>query len=356
MSFSIRSLRGSLCKSLCAAWLSAGALGVLGACELAVEVDIPEHEAQLVAHSFFAPDSAWTVRLRRSADIEGRDDVRKLAIADARVRVTDEAGNFSTTFTHIVEGVYAAPAGVHPIPGAAYTLEAEAPGLPAVRAVGSIPPASASLEEVERLDDPNDRFGLEPYRVRMRIEDPPGTNYYKLELYRWSPVTEAQDLPRAWIGDRYIVLDEPGASRAFLEVPFSSGESAFRYEDYAYFFDAPESADQDRLFEGVLFSDELFDGQTKSFEITVSEPPFETVASRYRLVLSALSEDYFVYHHTALLQADVVGDLNIAAALLQTPPVHLHSNIEQGLGVFAGYAVHTFGFDGEGNVWSGEER
>ncbi len=349
MSLSVRSLHGSLCKSLCAAWLSAGALGVLGACELAVEVDIPEHDAQLVAHSFFAPDSAWTVRLRRSADIEGRDDVRKLAVADARVRVTDEAGNFSTTLTHIVEGVYAAPAGAHPIPGAAYTLEAEAPGLPSIRAVASIPAARASIESLERLNDPDDRFGFENYRVRIRIEDPPGTNYYKLELFRWSPVTEATD------GD-LIVVDEQGSTRTFLEIPFSSSESAFRYAEYAYFFDPPEVADEDRLFQGVLFSDELFDSQTESFEIAVSVSSFEAVESRYRLVLSVLSEDYFVYHHTALLQADAVGELNIGAALLQTPPVHLHSNIEQGLGVFAGYAVHTFGFDAEGNVWSAEER
>lgn len=334
---------------MCAAWLATGALGVLGACELAVEVDIPEHEAQLVAHSFFAPDSAWTVRLRRSADIEGRDDVRKLAVADARVRVTDEAGNFSTTLTHIGEGVYAAPAGAHPIPGAAYTLEAEAPGLPAVRAVSAIPAATADIAELERFDDPDDPFSREIYRLRVQIEDPPGTNYYKLELFRWSPLGEEN-----LFGYRPIV-DEPGRPLAFVEIPFESNETSFRYKDYAYFFDSPEVSGDETSFYGALFSDELFDSQTKSFEITASKPPFETAESRYVLVLSVLSEDYFVYHHTVLLQADAVGELDIGAALLQTPPVHLHSNVEQGLGVFAGYAVHTFGFDGEGNVWTGEE-
>ncbi len=348
MSLSVKSLRGSLCKSFCAAWFAAGALGVLGACELAVEVDVPEHEAQLVAHSFFAPDSAWTVRLRRSADIEGRDDVSKLAVADARVRVADKAGNFSTTLTHISEGVYAAPAGAHPIPGAAYTLEAEAPDLPSIRAVASIPAARASIEELERIDDPDDRFGAEMYRIRIRIKDPPGANYYKLELFRISPVGEENE-----IGGRPIV-DEPGRPLAFTEIPFSSNERSFRYKDYGYFFDRPEVTDEDRLFQGVLFSDELFDGQTESFEITVLAFPFNTVESRYRLALSALSNDYFVYHHTVHVQVDAVDEVDITAALLQTPPVHLHSNVEKGLGVFAGYAVHTFGFDAEGNVWSGE--
>ena len=336
-------------RSLCAALLAAG---VLSACELAVEVDIPEHAPQLVAHGFFAPDSAWTIRLRRSTDIEGSEDARKLTVTDAAVRVTDEAGDFSVSLAHIGEGIYSASPGAHPVPGMAYTLRAEAPGLPAVRAVSSIPAVTADIAELERLDDPNDpndRFGREIYRLRVRIEDPPGTNYYKLELFRWSPFEEGIEF-----GYRFIV-DEPGRPFAFIEIPFESNETSFRYKDYAYFFDSPEISGDDTSFHGALFSDELFDDQTESFEITLSERPFETVESRYILVLSVLSNDYFVYHHTALLQDETVGEINIAAALLQTPPVHLHSNVEKGLGVFAGYAVHTFGFDAEGNVWTGEE-
>ncbi len=336
-------------RSLCVTLLAAGALS---ACELAVEVDIPEHASQLVAHGFFTPDSAWTISLRRSADIEGSDDIRKLAIADATVRVTDEARNFSASLAHIGEGIYTAPPDAYPVPGVAYTLQAEAPGLPAVRAVSSIPAVTADIAELERLDDPgdpDDQFGHEIYRIRVRIEDPPGKNYYRLELFRWSPFEEGLEF-----GYRFIV-DEPGRPLAFLEIPFESNETSFRYKDYAYFFDSPEISGDDTSFYGALFSDELFDGETKSFEITVSERPFETVDSQYRVALSVLSNDYFVYHHTALLQAETVGEINIAAALLQTPPVHLHSNIEEGLGVFAGYAVHTFGFDAEGNMWTGEE-
>ena len=325
------------------------AAGALSACELAVEVDVPEHAPQLVAHGFFAPDSVWTVRLNRSTDITGAENARKLAVTDATVSVSDEAGNFSASLAHMGEGIYTAPPGAHPVPGAMYTLRAEAPGLPAVRAVSSIPAVTAGIDELERLDDPDDRFGREIYRLRVRIEDPPGTNYYKLELFRWSPVGEENE----W-GYRPIV-DEPGRPLALWEIPFAGNETSFRYKDYAYFFDSPDVSVEDNYFQGVLFSDELFDGQTKSFKITASELPFETVESRYRLVLSVLSDDYFTYHHTALLQTDTVGDIDIGAALLQTPPVHLHSNIEQGLGVFAGYAVHAFGFDAEGNVWSGEE-
>ncbi len=323
-------------------------LGVLGGCELAVEVDIPEHDPQLVAHSFFAPDSVWAVRLRRNADIAGREDIKKSAVADATVRIADETGNFSTTLTHIGEGAYAAPAGAHPIPGVAYALEAEAPGLPAIRAVSSIPEAKASIEELERLDDPDDgRVNpIEVYRIRIRIEDPPATNYYKLELFGSYPIGETED-------GTFI----PVSSLAFNRIFFESNEASFRPYDYAYFFDSPDVEGGDAVYSAALFSDELFDGETQSFEITFTSFSLQDVVkSRYKLVLTAMSEDYFLYHHTAFLQVDALDALPIEAALLQTPPVHLHSNVDGGLGVIAGYAVHAFGFDEEGNVWVGEDK
>ena len=344
-----RSWRGAPCGSWRAALFAAGALGMAGvfaACELAVEVDIPDHDSRLVAHSFFAPDSAWTVRLSRSADIEGRDDVRKLTVPDATVRITNETGDFSHTLAHTGEGMYAAPAGAYPTPGAAYTLEAEAPGLPAIRAVNAIPSVKAAVEELARLDDNSiGPFRFENYRVRIRIEDPPGTNYYKLELFQFLPAPTF-----------IFPQEDPDTSSSFQEISFSANESAFRYDDYAYFFDSPDVAGGDESFQGVLFSDELFDGETEFFEITFNSEPVSRSESRYKLVLTALSEDYFLYHHTAFLQSESVNDLNIAAALLQTPPIHLHSNVDEGLGVFAGYSVHAFGFDREGNVWAGEDR
>lgn len=360
---SARSLDGSPYGSRRPALLAAGALGILGllgllsACELAVEVDIPEHNSRLVAHSFFAPDSAWTVRLRRSGDIEGRDNIRNLAVTAASVRITDENGNFSEPLAHIGEGIYGlppnglpgpgqadGPPSMHPAPGMTYTLEAEAPGLPAVRAVSSVPAATASMVEVERLSDASDGlFVFEHHRVRMRIEDPPGPNYYKLEVFAWVGLS----LP----GEQDVVWD-------FREIAFTTNEASFRYDDYAYFFDAPDIAAGEEFY-GVLFSDELFDGETKAFDIVTEEDflfsGMDVEPSIYRVELSALSEDYFQYHHTAYLQDETVGEVAIEAALFQTPPVHLHSNVEEGLGVFAGYAMHVFGFDAEGNTWEGED-
>ena len=343
------------------------ATGALSACETVVEVAVPEHTPQLVVHGFFSPDSVWAVRLDRSADITGFEDVRGLFVPDATVSVADANGSFSETLAHAGNGIYQAASGNRPVPGVAYTLRAEAPGLPTVQAVSSIPAATASIVELERLtafeavtegnvNTFNDRTevteeigSFEVYRARFRITDPPGANYYKLKLFQWSPVGEER-----FSGYR-PVEDEPGNPTEFREIRFGSNDTSFRDDNYAYFFDEPDLDGVDS-FSGALFADELFEGKAKEFEITFTARSFDTVESRYELEFSVLSADYFTYHHTVLLQSETVGDIDIGAALLQTPPVHLHSNIEEGLGVFAGYAAHTFGFDAEGNVWSGEEE
>ena len=349
-------------RSLFVALLAAGALS---ACETVVEVAVPEHTPQLVAHGFFSPDSVWVVRLNRSADITGAEDARELFITDATVSVADANGSFSETLLHAGDGIYQAVSGSRPVPGVAYTLRAEAPGLPAVQALSSIPAATASMVELEYLrafeavayvevntsgnhTEVTEEIGsYEVYQARFRITDPPAPNYYKLELFQLSPIHENERGFRR-------VKDVPGNPTEFWEISFGSNDTSFRGADYADFFDEPD------LFggccwSGALFSDELFDGKTKEFEISFSARDFETVESVFRIKLSALSTDYFTYHHTALLQGRTLDGIVIDAVLLQTPPTPLHSNIEQGLGVFAGYAVHAFGFDAEGNVWSGEE-
>ncbi|MXW65146.1 MAG: DUF4249 domain-containing protein [Bacteroidetes bacterium SB0662_bin_6] len=347
-------------RSLFVVFLAAGALS---ACETVVDVAVPEHTPQLVVHGFFSPDSVWAVRLDRSADITGLEDVRGLFVPHATVSVADATGSFSETLAHAGGGIYQSISGSRPVPGVAYTLRAETPGLPAVQAVSSVPAATASIVELGRLDTSKtlvevyiDSFGNREeiyssgrYRARFRITDPPGPNYYKIELFQWSPIGEER-----FTGYR-PVEDEPGNPAEFREISFGSNDTSFRGDDYAYFFDEPE-LDGEYDFYGALFADELFEGKTKEFEITFTARSFDTVESRYELEFSVLSADYFTYHHTALLQGSSLDGIAIETALLQTPPTPLHSNIEQGLGVFAGYAVHTFGFDGEGNVWSGEER
>lgn len=340
------------------------ATGALNACETVVEVAVPEHTPQLVVHGFFSPDSVWAVRLDRSADITGFEDVRGLFVRDATVSVADANGSFSETLAHAGNGIYQAASGNRPVPGVAYTLRAEAPGLPAVQAVSSVPAATASIVELEYLrafeavtevvtfndHTVTEEIGsFEVYRARFRITDPPGANYYKLKLFQWSPIGEER-----FSGYR-PVEDEPGNPTEFREISFGSNDTSFRDDSYAYFFDEPELGGE-YAFYGALFADELFEGKTKEFEITFTARSFETVESRYELEFSVLSADYFTYHHTALLQGNTLDGIAIETALLQTPPTPLHSNIEEGLGVFAGYAVHTFGFDGEGNVWTGEER
>lgn len=65
------------------------------------------------------------------------------------------------------------------------------------------------------------------------------------------------------------------------------------------------------------------------------------------LVLTALSDDLFAFERSVVLQDLFVGIPNIIQSNL---PI-VHTNILNGLGIFAGSTTDTYRFDGNGNEW-----
>jgi hypothetical protein len=89
------------------------------------------------------------------------------------------------------------------------------------------------------------------------------------------------------------------------------------------------------FFGRALFRDGLFAGT--SHEIELDAFYYETggnAPTTIPVTLSTLSEDYVRYQQTLALQ-DVTGDNPFAE------PVRIHSNVEGGLGAFAGYTSST---------------
>ena len=65
------------------------------------------------------------------------------------------------------------------------------------------------------------------------------------------------------------------------------------------------------------------------------------------LVLTAFSDDLFVFERPVALHDLFVGVPNI----IQKIPVEVHTNVLNGLGIFAGYTSDTYRLDGDGNEW-----
>ncbi len=312
-------------------------LCTLPACESIIELETPFEKHKILAHSFFTPDSVWVVNLNISSHTSGSPRVTLLA-GDPRqtvVVIADDQGGADTLREppeKRITGInYRSVRGMRPRPGVTYTLRVEMPGFIDSQTLSPPPPVEASAQLPKRVSMQNIVYSNdhETSSLRFSIEDPPGANYYRLELFQVAP-------------------ENGGDIFNYRAVDFRSTNPSFRF-DYGEVGDLEQREEIDFDFYGhAVFSDALFDGTSHDIEIAFEpyiSPQFEP---RFLVVLSTLSYDFFMYHHTLdrHRNADIGSDY--APEIF---PVPVYTNIKNGFGIFAGYVTDTYRFDADGNEW-----
>jgi hypothetical protein len=247
-------------------------------CETIVDVDLKEPDSKIVVNSFFSPDSVWQVRVTKSRFILSNKndfDVDDKAL----VTIRDFNNNIVETLLPTVDQfnkiVYKGIS--KPELGKVYSIKVESTGNISVAATSKIPTATPIISA--KIDP------LENNRVQVSVlfsDNPKEKNFYLLK-----------------------VLNEYG---------------------YDLFVDAvdPTYNNNTRGTPGILFNDNLFNGRTIDFRINADSPPIK------KIVLVSISEEYYQYFVTKDLQQDARDDPF-------AQPVQLFNNIENGLGIFAGY-------------------
>ena len=306
-------------------------------CESALDLDIPGgYDSQLVIQSHFTPDSLWEFRVGKSAPVRGTIDPNELIVPDAKIVIFGE-DRFRETLHYVGHGIYQTAQGQRPIRGISYTVQVSATGFPQAEASSWAPPLKSKLLEVKRTAK-HDSLGTEDYELRFELEDQPGSNYYRMALHQVVPLCERE-------GWGIFVEDVPGNVIDYWRLVFQSNSTSFR--DYIETVDDPTIPYQDDDFWGPYFSDKLFEATTKEFKITFEATIFESIHPHFSLVLSSLSEDMFVFERSIVLH-----DLFLAApSIAQSNPAVVHTNVVNGLGIFAGYTNDTYRFDAAGEEW-----
>ena len=309
---------------------------LLAACQqdLIIDADIPEPDAELVVNGLFRPDSLWEVYVNTTTPLLGT--TKPAAVADARVEIlegdqvidvlTYERSLFSQTLPHVFfdpaqnrasMGRYRSQV-KHPRVGTAYRIRVSAPGFAPVTGNGHIPRQVAILEGSYRRDVAADVVGALD-EVRVRFEDPAGeTNYYNLRVHH-----RGVDATSGFVGS------------------VSYGFSVISDLQDDFFGADPDDFLGDRdLFEvkedGVTFNDAFFDGQHKEIVLQVRGEAARGCATNGPVVcqtiveLSSVSEAFYRYHRTLQLQSE-------SAENPFAEPVRIFSNMDNGLGIFAGY-------------------
>jgi len=321
---------------------------LLCACENPIDFqDFGTYTPTLVINNYFTPDSLWSVRISKSIAINEPSLLSELFVRNAKVLIYS-ASNPNTILTHTENGIYRSRSGLRPMAGENYTIEASSLGFQTIRSTSSAPKLNTQFVSIHAVDSIDfAQRQLPTYRLRFRVIDLPGKSYYRLKLYEVAPTCSDKI-------DGYTRLDPHGGHTQLdyhLVTSLKSSEASF-FSDPISLDEPPDPlyGDFSSAFNTVYFSDRLFEDTHQEFELFF-EPYISLstnfVSTHFMVEISGLSEDYFLHERSRLLQFEYLDPSDY----LFTTPIELYSNVERGLGIFAGYSIDTYRIDSKGNKW-----
>jgi hypothetical protein len=270
-------------------WTFLCLMGLLTGCDQTkLDLQLPPPSLKLAVTSTFSPDKEWKVYVSKTQSIQ--DASLGSEITNANVEIFEE-GKFSAKLLHQGYGEYTAR-GIKPIIGKVYTLKVSAPNYPSVTATSSIP---------------------EPVTIQKAVfkDGSQGISY----SVTFQDLTAQKDYYE--IGS-VAYLDAQGKYETF-QYANSDDISIKENEILAYILNDPESRNQ--------FSDDRFDGQP--YTIDFGGGRFDVYA--YFARLFHLSADLYKYKESIRIY-----QRNASRPFAE--PSRIYSNIEGGVGIFAGYS------------------
>ena len=281
----------------------AALLAATAGCETVVDADIETRPAELVVTSLFTPDEPWRVVVQRTV---GTQEVAAFpaVVEDATVTIRGDDGSF-VALSHKGGGFYHAGS-PSPRSGVTYTLHAAADGFRTVEAVDRLP-ASAVVTAV---------------RVRARSDADQETKRIDIEIRDDGEVRNFYELS---------VLDGKDARQTRFTLLNAELEDQIRSLDPGDLFEPELTTPYVRR---ALIRDDPFDGKTFTFRLETDD--FHGIQGDATVYIRTVSEAYYLYERTLLLQQDAEDNPFVE-------PVGIQSNIRDGQGVFAGYSLHTHG-------------
>ncbi len=303
-------------------------------CEIA-PVYLSEENPQIVVECFFKPDDPFLLYLGETRFTHEFELDTPAALSKAEVRLFENGeliGLFMENDTlppnvRFLDRQAVYTLDYYPVPGKTYRIEVSKEGYESVWAESQIPPARGYIEAIgtsktNRLDPEND-FVEYLFNVSILLKDPPGTDYYHLDIYS-----------RAWLID---LLTSDTINTRFSE-EFINVDQGFIIQTSGPFWS--ELIFDDILFEGadlqIDFRQLTGAGSTRVLrKDTDLKNLTEDNYAKYYPYLRNVSFEYHEYYRTAMQQLETIDDPF-------AEPVRIYSNIHGGKGVFAGYNEQVF--------------
>ena len=278
---------------------------VIQSCETVVDLKTPEHKQLLVPNCFFNTDSFMVVQLSTSKG--SLDNNQKSNTVNAATVQVFENGQIKEILQQIGDGIYKANT-FKPKAGKTYHLKINAGNYDEVDAANTIP-----------IPIPINNFS---FKDSAFIESGGGGGYMaQLTLNISDPANE----------QNYYAIQVFTYDTMFLNFPPGPGDTLIiARKIYAYSEDPNTSYSS---YAEVMMNDEIINGQNYSFKINFSS--YEIMPnSKINAVLQSVSKEFFLYATTLTNQQNNQGNPF-------SEPVRVYSNINNGLGIFAGFSEST---------------
>ena len=282
---------------------------IANACEKEVDMIIPDNGRKLVVNSMIANDSLISVNVSQSLYILDNDEMTYKD--NAKVSLFGD-GVFIEELNPYGFGNYLSE--INAQSGVNYKIEVESDTLGNVWAECNIPDA---VQILEINSDSVYNAEWETYETQLRVkfkDDGTQANYYMVQVEQQTDYEYYDENTGEWIVESY------------------------RYQIYIKSDDlAVEATLSD--YNGLLFSDDLFNGSTYEIRFTVEDYGYfdgddinstETVVNLY-----SLDRELYLYQKSYEMHRNARDDFF-------SEPVQVYNNINGGFGIFGGYSIASY--------------
>lgn len=351
-------------------------LTVFVSCTKEIDLNLGKTEKQLVVNCLFSVDNPWKVYL---TETKSTGDTEDPVVDNASVQILVNGIN-SIELQSEGDGIYQSEE--YPIKGVVYELRIDAPGYETISATNTIP-ADIELSDIDYSDSPTTYFftntmeDMDVAPLSFNIESD-AKAFVRFRFYSFDSRTGY--LYYRFPADSVTVLKAKGIPDCCIDKLASIIDSAFSYsgfDDYLsqissdcgyYPYQAskmlvplntnerrPDAFEIDAILSTCNWAHNIsIDFRTvlgtftgaESADLFVDYIPANNKGNttgytvEYWLEVAGMSEDYYKYQESYIRQA-------FQAANPYTDVVQVHSNITNGVGIFAGYnrqMIHFFDY------------
>lgn len=287
-------------------------------CEKYPDISVPSEEPKLVVNSLFTPDSIWSVKVSYSQGIRNFDAIQYEP--DAEVKLFDSKNELIETLSYKSDGIYQSKT-LKPLQGEKYSVKVESNDKKVLADSYAPYPVQISDLKISKDKSMDESYNKQEDYIlfNFTLNDDADTDNYYIAMFEYRHTLYDDRLPDNWV-------IKPS------DMSLEGNDNIFEvFQNKSW------------IFNRVLFTDELFNGQQKEIKLKTKAKRLSAPGKYTKISLKVYTCSKSMYRYLKSYYYQLSGDSYQSAY----NPVTVESNIENGFGVFGGYSVSNLIIDND---------